>query len=399
MRQRHAVRGSFLPPSDFHLILAFLYIQVQYIGILWLPLCLRLKFALTVIFIDSTLTLYSTPPSLSFPLVPTSRPANKHSQTAADLFWATHHFTYVRSTVPCRELSHACRAEYSARQRCHEVDVVRDRLGSDCWGTRVGLGIRCGRHHTRGAGTSTSTSTRERNHREPLHTSHKHTYTGPSHLVPLVDAGFVSHPTRRLDRTMALREKEEALRLFLESHEDDDSRDGSVELRELKHGHDGDDCHGDDVSAPLGSESDLSGDDHDGTPFFQEPPQKKPATYAIAFMLAAQVFSASMNVSIRLLENASTHLHPLQILFVRMSVTALGITLWLWRQNKPKNILGRRENRLLLIVRAFGGFLGVFGLYCMSRLPCSLTADSQLTTRRQTRCDISTSARRPSSPS
>lgn len=165
---------------------------------------------------------------------------------------------------------------------------------------------------------------------------------------------------------MALREKEEALRPFLESHEDDDSRDGSVELRELKHDHDGDDSHDDDVSAPLGSESDLSGDDHDGTPFFQESPQKKPATYAIALMLAAQVFSASMNVSIRLLENASTHLHPLQILFVRMSVTTLGITLWLWRQNKPKNILGRRENRLLLIVRAFGGFLGVFGLYCMS---------------------------------
>lgn len=45
----------------------------------------------------------------------------------------------------------------------------------------------------------------------------------------------------------------------------------------------------------------------------QKPPPKRSATYAIAFMLAAQIFSASMNVSIRLLENASTHLHPLQV--------------------------------------------------------------------------------------
>lgn len=49
-----------------------------------------------------------------------------------------------------------------------------------------------------------------------------------------------------------------------------------------------------------------------------------------------------------------------------MSVTTLGITMWLWKQHKPNNILGKRENRLLLLVRAFGGFLGVFGLYCMS---------------------------------
>lgn len=54
-----------------------------------------------------------------------------------------------------------------------------------------------------------------------------------------------------------------------------------------------------------------------------------------------------------------------QILFVRMSVTTFGITFWLWRQKKPNTILGRKENRPLLLLRAFGGFLGVFGLYCM----------------------------------
>lgn len=47
-----------------------------------------------------------------------------------------------------------------------------------------------------------------------------------------------------------------------------------------------------------------------------------------------------------------------------MSITTLGVTAWLWKQNKPNNIVGKRENRKLLLVRAFGGFLGVFGLYC-----------------------------------
>ncbi|KAL1863870.1 hypothetical protein Daus18300_008019 [Diaporthe australafricana] len=79
---------------------------------------------------------------------------------------------------------------------------------------------------------------------------------------------------------------------------------------------------------------------------------KRSSTHAIIFMLGAQIFSASMIVSIRLLENTSTHLYPLQILFVRMSITTLGITAWLWKQQKPNNILGKPENRILLLVRA-----------------------------------------------
>lgn len=48
-----------------------------------------------------------------------------------------------------------------------------------------------------------------------------------------------------------------------------------------------------------------------------------------------------------------------------MSVTTFGITFWLWRQKKPHAILGKKDNRPLLLLRALGGFLGVFGLYCM----------------------------------
>lgn len=185
----------------------------------------------------------------------------------------------------------------------------------------------------------------------------------------------------------------EARQHFLNS-DDRESSDASVELPELtKRGSLAENINDDDdVSDPRSPSSPFGHED--------EPKQcrelphspKKSAIYSIIFMLGAQVFSASMNVSIRLLENAATHLHPLQvsirasnphhwpvcgqmderilivciwqILFVRMGVTALCITLWLLRENKPDSILGHKENRRLLFVRAIGGFLGVFGLYC-----------------------------------
>ncbi|KUI65110.1 hypothetical protein VM1G_00079 [Cytospora mali] len=163
-------------------------------------------------------------------------------------------------------------------------------------------------------------------------------------------------------------EEEESLQPFLNGH-DYDSRDASLELPELSHRttHN-DNNHNADSALSLPSSSSRGPSEQfefaEGKHVLEKPlPPKRPAAYAIAFMLGAQVFSASMNVSIRLLENTSTQLHPLQILFVRMSITTLGITAWLWKQNKPDNILGKRENRKLLLVRAFGGFLGVFGLY------------------------------------
>ncbi|CAN8097566.1 unnamed protein product [Discula destructiva] len=156
---------------------------------------------------------------------------------------------------------------------------------------------------------------------------------------------------------MALDEKE-ILQPFLHNDDQNSAEDDDVELEKL----DLQDKHHDDdkenISVIDGPSEQL--DCEDGTPSRRP---KKPALYAILFMLGAQIFSAAMNVSIRLLENASTHLHPLQILLVRMSITTLGITTWLFWQKKPNNILGKKENRLLLLTRAFGGFFGVFGLY------------------------------------
>lgn len=103
---------------------------------------------------------------------------------------------------------------------------------------------------------------------------------------------------------MTINEKE-AFQPFLHGdHDSNDSRDGSLELPEL--------TRRDIGGGPSTDESRPSSSGHDSVN--DKPhPQKKPATYAIIFMLGAQVFSASMNVSIRLLENTSTHLHPLQV--------------------------------------------------------------------------------------
>ncbi|KAH9207372.1 hypothetical protein DL95DRAFT_313806 [Leptodontidium sp. 2 PMI_412] len=80
-------------------------------------------------------------------------------------------------------------------------------------------------------------------------------------------------------------------------------------------------------------------------------------------MVLAQLFSSLMSVSIRILENSSSKMHPLQILFFRMSITTVALSTYIWKQKIPGFPVGRRENAHLLWIRAMGGFLGVFGLY------------------------------------
>lgn len=108
---------------------------------------------------------------------------------------------------------------------------------------------------------------------------------------------------------MAVHEKE-ALEPFLNQDDSSSSRDGSLELPEINtkldyHRENHDETPPTSPSEPFEFE--------ESTTLSHKSPVKRSATYAIAFMLGAQVFSASMNVSIRLLENASTHLHPLQV--------------------------------------------------------------------------------------
>ncbi|KAJ0114067.1 hypothetical protein J7T55_007901 [Diaporthe amygdali] len=116
----------------------------------------------------------------------------------------------------------------------------------------------------------------------------------------------------------------ESLQPFLD--EENDAQDGSFELPELNTNSQIS-AGGGRNSSPYDSadEEELSGGRR--TVEKSQLISRRSCTRAILFMLGAQVFSASMNVSIRLLENTETHLHPLQILFVRMSITTVILSL------------------------------------------------------------------------
>ncbi|KAJ5334337.1 uncharacterized protein MYU51_004977 [Penicillium brevicompactum] len=81
----------------------------------------------------------------------------------------------------------------------------------------------------------------------------------------------------------------------------------------------------------------------------------------MALVLLAQMFGASMNVMTQILEIHSA-MHPFQVLFARMSITAVASYLYMWWASVPSPF-GTRPVRLLLLTRATFGFMGVYGLY------------------------------------
>ncbi|KAK0670918.1 putative AAA family ATPase pontin [Cercophora samala] len=87
-------------------------------------------------------------------------------------------------------------------------------------------------------------------------------------------------------------------------------------------------------------------------------------------VIFAQLFGALMNVSARLLELEGDGMHPLQILFVRMSVTSILSCMYMYWKNIPDFPLGPRNIRPLLLLRGFSGFFGIYGMwYSMMYLP------------------------------
>ncbi|KAJ5494702.1 Drug/metabolite transporter [Penicillium fimorum] len=81
----------------------------------------------------------------------------------------------------------------------------------------------------------------------------------------------------------------------------------------------------------------------------------------MGLVLVAQAFAASMNVMTQVLEIHSA-MHPFQILFARMSITAIASYLYMYFASTPSP-LGTRPVRGLLLLRAIFGFTGVYGLY------------------------------------
>jgi len=92
----------------------------------------------------------------------------------------------------------------------------------------------------------------------------------------------------------------------------------------------------------------------------------------VLFVFFAQLFGALMNLAARLLEleGEGQGMHPMQLLFVRMSITTVLSCLYMYWKQVPFFPFGAREIRWLLVVRGISGFFGIFGLwYSMMYLP------------------------------
>jgi hypothetical protein len=75
--------------------------------------------------------------------------------------------------------------------------------------------------------------------------------------------------------------------------------------------------------------------------------------------------AVQMSMTTRLLETGfETKFHALQIIFVRMILTAVVGSLYMWYKQVPDFPFGQRGVRGLLILRGFAGTVGLFGLYC-----------------------------------
>ncbi|KAH3674300.1 hypothetical protein WICPIJ_009579, partial [Wickerhamomyces pijperi] len=84
-------------------------------------------------------------------------------------------------------------------------------------------------------------------------------------------------------------------------------------------------------------------------------------------IILSQFFNSLMVVTTKLLvkdpEFADDPIHPAQILFVRMIITALGCYLYLRYVMKMDHVFGPPEIRIWLVARGVAGFFGVFSIY------------------------------------
>ncbi|KAI4112559.1 MAG: hypothetical protein LQ345_006309 [Seirophora villosa] len=87
------------------------------------------------------------------------------------------------------------------------------------------------------------------------------------------------------------------------------------------------------------------------------------ANKGLALVLASQLFQAMMNVAARLLETADEPLSSSQVMFVRMAITLILCSVYMWWARVDHFPFGPKEVRKLLVARGFGGFIGLVGIY------------------------------------
>ncbi|KAL8674481.1 MAG: hypothetical protein Q9168_001146 [Polycauliona sp. 1 TL-2023] len=87
------------------------------------------------------------------------------------------------------------------------------------------------------------------------------------------------------------------------------------------------------------------------------------ANKGLVLVLVSQFFGALMNVTTRLLETSEHPLNTFQVMFVRMLITSILCTLYMWWAEVEHFPLGHKSVRKLLMARGFGGFFGLLGIY------------------------------------
>ncbi|KAK8251625.1 hypothetical protein IWZ00DRAFT_437007 [Phyllosticta capitalensis] len=94
-------------------------------------------------------------------------------------------------------------------------------------------------------------------------------------------------------------------------------------------------------------------------------------------VLLSESFGACMAAMARLLENEedeSSSMHPMQIIFVRMGLTAVFSMTYMWATKVPHYPWGEKDLRLLLTLRGFTGFFGLSMFYwALQYLPLAET--------------------------
>ncbi|KAJ4386737.1 hypothetical protein N0V93_009635 [Gnomoniopsis smithogilvyi] len=84
---------------------------------------------------------------------------------------------------------------------------------------------------------------------------------------------------------------------------------------------------------------------------------------ASLMVLASQISAAILHGFVKALENGTDSVGPSQVLLIRMLITGIGCSLYLWLKGVPEFPLGPRDVRPILLLRAFGGILGAGGMY------------------------------------
>lgn len=96
------------------------------------------------------------------------------------------------------------------------------------------------------------------------------------------------------------------------------------------------------------------------------PSERRIRQKATILLLGSQLVAAALHALAKTLETGPDNISALQLLQVRLSLTAMGSSAYLSYRYGFRSLLGPRSIRPLLIIRALAGVAGSIGFYCMT---------------------------------